>query len=100
MTTSLTDDPAIPPPPPAKPTGIVLWNQRLKLVVEVVFFVELGMLLIVLPWTPVWSQNPLLATHYNWHDFLDSGFVRGAVTGLGLVNLWVGISDALSYHES
>ena len=99
MTASLTDEPSIPTTPPAKLTGISLWNQRLRLVVEVVFFVELGMLLIVLPWTSVWTQNPLMGTHFNWHDFLSSGFVRGAVSGLGLVNLWIGISDALNYHE-
>ena len=99
MTTPLTDEPAISSPPPPKPTGFALWNQRLRLVVEVVFFVEVGMLLIVLPWTPAWSQNSWMMTRFNWNDMLSSGFVRGAVSGLGLVNLWIGISDALRYHE-
>jgi hypothetical protein len=27
------------------------------------------------------------------------GFVRGAISGLGLVNIWMGIAEAIRYRE-
>ena len=59
----------------------------------VAYFIEVGLALAVIPWTRFWDRNlavdalPFLAT------LLDDSFVRGAVTGLGLVNLWAGFAD-------
>ena len=69
------------------------------LVVRVIFLIEVGMVLTVSPWTPVWSQNSLLTAHPALRDFLAQGFVRGAFTGLGLVNIWMGIWEAVQYRE-
>ena len=59
----------------------------------IAFFLEVGLLLIVLPWSGFWEQNyfaqvwpPLLA-------LLKNDYVRGAVSGLGLVNLFGGFAD-------
>jgi len=69
------------------------------LVVRVVFLIEVGMVLTISPWTTVWSQNSLLAAHPAARDFLARGFVRGAFTGLGLINIWMGIWEAVLYRE-
>lgn len=69
------------------------------LVVQVLFLIELGMVLAVSPWTPVWNQNSLLAAHPAIREFMSHGFVRGAFTGLGLVNIWMGIWEAVQYRE-
>ncbi len=59
----------------------------------VAYFIEVGLALAVIPWTRFWDRNlavdavPFLAT------LLNDSFVRGAVTGLGLVNLWAGFTD-------
>jgi hypothetical protein len=76
-----------------------LWVQRLQLVVLVIFCIELGMLLAVLPWTRVWLDNALLAAHPALRAFAHENFVRGAVTGVGLVDIWIGISEAVHYRE-
>jgi hypothetical protein len=31
---------------------------------------------------------------------VNHGFVRGALTGLGLINIWIGVWDAVHYHEA
>jgi hypothetical protein len=77
-----------------------IWLQRLKLGVEVIFFIELGMLLVVLPWTPLWSENSLLVMHPPLRALVTHGFVKGALTGLGLANIWIGVWDAVHYRES
>lgn len=76
-----------------------LWAQRLKLVVFVLFCIELGMLLAVLPWTRVWTENSLLAAYPTVRTVLQFEFVRGAVTGLGLVDIWLGIREAVNYRD-
>jgi hypothetical protein len=90
-------DPAVPPEAPAPETSV--WTKRLFLVIEVLFFVELGVVLVVLPWTHIWSDNPLLTKSYTLHQLAQSGFVRGIVTGLGLIDLWIAIADAVNYRE-
>ena len=77
-----------------------VWLHRLSLIIFVIFCIELGMLLTVLPWTRVWTDNSLLASHPSWRAFVQDDFVRGVVTGLGLVDIWIGIWEAVHYRES
>jgi hypothetical protein len=91
-------EPAVPPPEPSKNESNV-WTSRLFLVIEVLFFVELGVMLVVIPWTHVWTDNPLLAKSFTLQQIAESGFVRGLVSGLGLIDLWIAISDAVNYRE-
>lgn len=76
-----------------------LWRRRMFLVIEVLFFVEVGMVLLVLPWTHLWTDNPILNTSFHVRQIAESGFVRGVLSGLGLVNLYIAISDAVTYRE-
>ncbi len=76
-----------------------VWMQRVWLIVYVAFCVELGMLLVVLPWTQVWNANALLANLPGVRQFLHNNFVRGAVTGLGLIDIWLGIWEAVRYRD-
>jgi hypothetical protein len=89
-----SDDHEDPPRPRRE-----LWKARTLLVLEVLFFVELGVMLAVLPWTPLWKHNPILNSSLPLRQLAESGFVRGLVTGLGLVNLWIAIQDAVNYRE-
>jgi hypothetical protein len=86
--------------PPPKPTPTQLWIQRIWLAVFVLFCLELGIVLMVGPWTPAWSNNSLSNSFPAVHEFLMNGFVRGAISGLGLVDFWIGISRAISYRET
>ena len=66
----------------------------------VIFFIlicfEVGLLLIYLPWHRSWGENHLLfmaADKFHWSgliSFMTSGYTRGAVTGLGILNLMLG----------
>ena len=51
------------------------------------------------PWRPEWSDNPLLLSYPGIREIVSSGFVRGVVSGLGLLNVWIGFWEALRYHE-
>jgi hypothetical protein len=64
--------------------------QRL---VYVAFFLEVGLLLLVLPWSAFWEHNYFAITWPGLLPLLTNNFVRGGVTGLGVVNLVAGFVD-------
>ncbi len=92
--------PVLVMPPPPKPAGSQIWMHRVWLIVFVLFCLEVGIVLMVGPWTRAWTENSLSTSFPAFHDFLMNGFVRGAVSGLGLVDFWIGISRAISYRET
>jgi len=92
--------PVLVMPPPEKPNRRRLWVKRLWLIVFVLFCLEVGIILTVLPWTRIWTENSLLLGHPQLREFLMRNFVRGLVSGLGLVDIWLGIAEAVRYRES
>jgi len=49
--------------------------------------VLVGLILVIVPWTSLWELNYLLGADPLLRRFLLSPFLRGAVSGLGLVNV-------------
>ena len=53
-----------------------------------------GIVLVVAPWyPPIWEANWLLQMWPAARGIVLSGFTRGAVSGLGLVNLVLALRD-------
>jgi hypothetical protein len=65
-----------------------------------VFFFEAGLVLVVLPWSRYWDQNYFAQLLPSLHTVLDNHFVRGAVSGLGLVNLLAGVAEIWTFLAS
>ncbi|GAC1365021.1 MAG: hypothetical protein NVSMB3_13600 [Acidobacteriaceae bacterium] len=81
-----------------RPTPV--WLQRLSLFVLVMFCVYLGVLVLILPWwTRVWDHNMLIAAHPALAAVLHNGAVRGIISGFGLLDIWIGISEAVHYRD-
>ena len=76
-----------------------VWLQRMFLIVYVLFCIELGIVLVALPWSPWWSNNDLVARLPSVRHFLQLGFVRGAVSGIGFLDLWLAISEVVYYRD-
>jgi hypothetical protein len=76
------------------------WLRRLRALLFVTLCATFGVLLLILPWTPKWTDNPLLLSSPGLRDFVSSGFVRGFASGLGLLDLWLGFREAILYHEN
>jgi hypothetical protein len=64
----------------------------MRALVFVTLCATFGVLLLILPWTPKWTDNPLLLALPGLRDFVYSG--------LGLLDLWLGFREAILYHEN
>lgn len=56
----------------------------------------MGLLLVLVPWTAFWERNYFAVSLPLFQDLLRNNFARGAVSGLGIVNLLMGFSDLTS----
>ena len=65
----------------------------LRRLLYVVFFLEVGLLLIVLPWSAFWDTNYFVYVWPPLRLFVGDHFVRGAVSGLGLLNVFAGLAE-------
>jgi len=86
------------PSPPARQQPS-LWMHRIWLAVFVLFSLEVGIILTLLPWTRIWTENSLLLGYPQLREFLTHNFVRGLISGLGLVDIWMGVAEAVRYRE-
>lgn len=76
------------------------WLQRMSLIILVLFCFYIGVIVVVLPWTPkLWDHNGWLVAHPALHTFVQQGWFRGVLSGLGLIDIWIGISEAMHYRE-
>ena len=51
------------------------------------------MLLIVIPWSAFWEHNYFAETWPALQTIVTNNFVRGAISGLGVVNLIAGFAE-------
>ncbi|MBI4464583.1 MAG: hypothetical protein HY647_07755 [Acidobacteria bacterium] len=85
-----------PRSPPAVVGGV---GNRFVLMVFIALCVEIGIFLCLFPWSEIWQSNFLLG-QYPWlRPIYMSPYLRGAISGLGVVNLWLGISQAWNFRQ-
>jgi hypothetical protein len=87
-------------------------SSRLSVIFYIILCLEIGLVLTVLPWVhhgwlglSDWSNNYflLLAAHkagYGVQRFVASGWVRGAVSGIGILNLGMGIWELINFRQT
>jgi hypothetical protein len=78
---------------------VELWLHRLVVLLFVFICASVGVFLVILPWRPEWTHNRLLLSYPGLRQFMASGFVRGVVSGLGMLDIWIGFWEAVHYHE-
>ncbi len=60
------------------------------------FFLEAGFALIVVPWSAFWDRNYFAQALPLVGMVMTNNFVRGAVSGLGVVNMAIGVGEVLA----
>jgi hypothetical protein len=52
-----------------------------------------GLLLVIIPWSSFWERNYFGEVVPLIRELLTNNYLRGGVTGLGLVNVWLALGD-------
>jgi hypothetical protein len=98
-----------PPPPensapsagpvPVEPAPPGHWIHRADLFLRVMVRLYLGLILFFLPWTHLWVFNRFFLYYAPIAHVIQNGAVRGVVSGLGLLILWIALAEAIHYKE-
>lgn len=60
-----------------------------------IYCLEAGLFFTVVPWTRVWTMNPWLHQNLTIGLWVDNPFVRGFISGFGVVHILLGVKDFL-----
>ena len=80
-------------------SAVQLLLHRTSVFLFVLISAVAGVLLVILPWRPEWTDNYLLLSYPWLRTLVSTGFFRGLCSGLGLLDIWIGFWEALHYHE-
>ncbi len=88
-------------------------SAKLSVIFYIILCLEIGIVLALLPWIPQgflglsdWGNNYFLlyaarkSGFYGFQSVVASGWVRGAVTGLGMVNLGMAIWEIFHFKQT
>ena len=87
-------------------------SSRLSVIFYIILCLEIGIVLTILPWVPHgwmglsdWGNNYFLLfaankTGYGLQRLVSSGWVRGAVSGVGLLNIAMGIWELIHFRKT
>jgi hypothetical protein len=57
------------------------------------YCLEAGLFFTVVPWTRLWTMNPWLHQNLTIGLWIDNPFVRGFVSGFGVIHILLGVKD-------
>ena len=102
-------------PAPSEPTGqpataaevavshprrIPRWLERTELFLRVMLRMYIGLAVCYAPWSHTfWDQNPIFVQFPTLAIYAANGAVRGIVSGLGLLNLWIALHQAFRHRD-
>ena len=81
-----------------EPQRIPRWLERAELFLRVLLRMYIGLAVCYAPWSRLfWDQNPIFLQFPTLSIYAANGAVRGLVSGLGLLNLWIAFHDAVRH---
>ena len=80
--------PRAPEPPPAPRYR---WYHKVSAVLFITLCLDVGLFLLICSWTDYWDN--FAAFVRVWRPYLDNMYFRGAISGLGVVNLYISLGE-------
>ena len=65
------------------------WYHKMWSFVFITFCLEIGLFLLIFPWTDYWGSNYFSNLLPQMESLWDNMYLRGAVSGLGVANLYI-----------
>ncbi len=92
------ETPAATEPAPSETRVTFHWYQKLSSILLIIFCLELGCFLLFFPWMgPVWENNFFSSMLHR--GYWDNGYFRGAVSGLGVVNVYISLAEMVRLRK-
>lgn len=91
---AVSAEPAAPQPPPAPRYR---WYHKVSAVLFITLCLDLGLFLLIFPWTDYWEN--FAAFVRAWRPYLDNMYVRGAISGVGVVNLYISLGEVFGLRR-
>jgi hypothetical protein len=79
--------------PVAVPPPVYHWYHKVSAVVFITFCLEMGLFLLIFPWTDSWDGNYFSNLVPRFKPVWDNLYVRGAISGVGVVNLYISLVE-------
>ena len=76
---------------------ITFMKDRLRALVYLFYLFEVGIFLLLVPWSPFWENNYFVARLPLLREVCLSPFARGAISGIGVLHLLVGAIDSVAF---
>jgi hypothetical protein len=90
--------PAATGPAPSQTRATYPWYQKLSSILLIIFCLELGCFLLFFPWMgPAWENNFFSSMLHR--GYWDNGYFRGAVSGLGVVNVYIALAEMVRLRK-
>jgi hypothetical protein len=70
------------------------WVHKLGALLLILVCFEVGVFLLMFPWMEYWDHNSIASFRPWMRDVWDSPYFRGAVSGLGVVNIYIALGEA------
>jgi len=74
------------------------WYHKLGAVMAAILCFELGVFLLVYPWAGEWEANAWVIPWWG-RELWNDPFFRGAVSGLGLLNIWISFAEVFRFRR-
>ena len=74
-------------------------GSRWRLALWVLVCLEVGLFLLLVPWSPLWTQNLLVGYYPALRPLYMNPYARGAISGLGLLNLGLAFWQAWNFRR-
>jgi hypothetical protein len=82
--------PALPQDAPP-PEPVHRWYHKMSAVLFITFCLDIGLFLLIFPWTDAWDNFAAFAR--NFRPYCDNMYVRGAISGIGVINLYISLGE-------
>lgn len=80
-----------PPSVEVTPAPRYHWYHKVGAVLLITLCLDIGLFLLIFPWTDYWDN--FAAFVHVWRPYFDNMYVRGAISGLGVVNLYISLGE-------
>jgi hypothetical protein len=77
--------------------SVMLWIWH---ILYILYSLEVGVFLLFLPWLRIWENNYLLYLYPKIRPVIANPYFKGAVLGLGIVNILIGLQEIASFRKT